>query len=82
MKKYRVIEIGGYSKESTTALYFDGKIFESATFFAKDFDYGEKAEAALEECKLFIKQKEENDGWVPDVVTCWISEFDIEEIEQ
>lgn len=82
MKKYRIIEIGGYSKEDATTLYFDGRIWESASFLAKDFDYGEKAEIALAECQYLIKQKEENEGWVPGAVTCWISEFDIEETEQ
>lgn len=28
------------------------------------------------------KPRAENEGWVPGAVTCWISEFDIEETEQ
>lgn len=79
MKKYRIIEIGGYAANNNSTLYIDGKIFESTSFDAKDFDYGEKAEMALEECRMFIKAKEEKGEWKPGAVTCWISEYEIME---
>jgi hypothetical protein len=79
MKKYRIIELAGYTTKNQATLYFDGRIFESTSFDAKDFDYGDNAEKALEECRSFIKQKEEKEGWAPGAVTCYIGEYKIAE---
>lgn len=77
--KTRTIQLAGYTNKNTAVLFFDGKIYECTSYDAADFDYGDDAEKALEECKAYIKRKEEEEGWIPGAVTCWIDEFEFDE---
>lgn len=76
--KTRIIQLAGYTNSNTATLWFDGKVYTCTSFVAQDYDYGDQAEQALDECKAFIKHKEQSEGWIAGNVTCWISEDEIE----
>lgn len=67
--------VSGFTNKNTATLWGGSKIETHTSFNAEDFDFGDKAEEELENCKRFIKDKEEKEGWMPGYVTCWIDEF-------
>jgi hypothetical protein len=81
VKKYRIIQISGYTNANTCTLWFGGEIFTETSFNAEDFDHGDNAEKELDKCNAYIKKKEETEGWIEGYVTCWIDEH-IEETEE
>lgn len=79
MKKFRYIELSGYTDKNTTTLWYNHEIFMTTSFDPADFDYAERAEEMLLAAQEHIRESEKINNWVPGVVTAWINEFEIEE---
>jgi hypothetical protein len=83
MKKvFRIIQITGYTNRNCAAIWYDGEVYTKTSLDPADFDYAENAENALQECNVYIKEKEKSGEWVSGVVYAYIDNIEYEHIAE
>lgn len=77
---YRTIRVTGF--HDIYPAFWDGHKINYYTSINIDaFDFGDRAEDEFEKCKAYIKSKEQNEGWIPGKVECFIDEADYVKIK-